>query len=125
MKNFIEKSKFPLLLAFTNLVLFLIVIFYINTRSGGDDALLFVDSKCIFCEETIDEINFRRYKDHIRISVKSLEGNSLNKNLFDRKVQECNLGDKQKGVPMLYTGGKCFKGKLEILQELERLSIQN
>jgi hypothetical protein len=125
MKYSKQKLKIPILLSIFNLIAFIFVINYAYGGRDQNEAVLYIDSNCQFCEQTIEEVEFREYENHLDLNIKSLEGNSLNKRSFDLRSEECEISEAQKGVPLLYYQGKCFKGKLEILKELERLSIQN
>ncbi|HRN70988.1 MAG TPA: hypothetical protein PLS49_07460 [Candidatus Woesebacteria bacterium] len=119
------KSKSPIALFFLNIMAFILVLNYTYGMNNPNNIVLYTDSDCGFCEETIDEIEFREYSNHIDLSIKSLKGNSLNKRGFDNSIEKCGIPEDQKGVPLLVAKNICFKGKTEILKELERLSIQN
>ncbi len=119
------KSKSPIALFLVNILAFIMVMNYTYGVNNPNKIILYTDSDCKFCEETIDEIEFREYSNHIDLSIKSLKGNSLNKRGFDNSIEKCNIPNDQKGVPLLVAKDKCFKGKTEILKELERLSVEN
>lgn len=119
------KNKTPIILLILNIVAFVLVLNYTYGVNNPNKIVLYTDSDCGFCEETIDEIEFREYSNHIDLSIKSLKGNSLNKRGFDNSIEKCDIPNDQKGVPLLVANDKCFKGKTEILKELERLSIQD
>jgi len=119
------KSKTPIILLILNIVAFVLVLNYTYGGNNPNKIVLYTDSDCRFCEETIDEIEFREYSNHVDLSIKSLKGNSLNKRGFDNSIEKCGIPEDQKGVPLLVAENNCFKGKTEILKELERLSIQN
>jgi hypothetical protein len=91
----------------------------------SERVVLYTDSNCKFCEETIDEIVFREFANHVDLTIKSLNGNSLNKRSFENNIERCGIPTEEKGVPLLVAKDKCFKGKANILEELERLSIQD
>lgn len=119
------KSKSSIALLLVNILAFIIVINYAYGERNRNEAVLYTDSDCSFCEETLDQIEFREFSTHIDLSVKSLNGNSLNKRRFDISIENCGIPNEEKGVPLLVADNKCYKGKTEILKELERLSIQN
>lgn len=118
-------KKTPAFLTLFNLIAFILVLFYANVEINSNKIVLYTDSNCNFCEETLDEIEFREFYNHVDLSVKSLNGNSLNKRSFDDSTKDCGITDKEKGVPLLVSDKKCYRGKIEILKELERLTIQN
>lgn len=125
MKYSKQKLKTPIVLSIFNIVAFLFVLNYAYGIRNSNELILFTDSNCTYCEETLYEINFRGFTSHVNLSIKSINGNSLNKRKLDIGAEKCGIRNEAKGVPLLIANDKCFKGKTEILKELERLSIQD
>ena len=125
MKYFEKKNRAAIVLSILNLTAFMFVIVYSYGGFFSEKVVLYTDSNCKFCEETIDEIKYREFANHVDLSIRSLNGNSLNKRSFDNNIENCDIPLEEKGVPLLVTKDKCVKGKADILEELERLSIQD
>ena len=115
------RRKVPRIILLVSLSIICILLF-ISVNSAP---VLFIDKSCPFCEQTVDELKFREFDKKTNLRIKSLEGNSLNQREFRQKSAECEIESSQVGVPLLYYNGECFKGKVEILKELERASVSD
>lgn len=119
------RRKVPLIILLGCLSIICILLF-INVNSEKDKTpVLFIDKSCSFCEQTVDELKFRQFDKKTKLQIKSLEGNSLNQREFRQKSAKCKIESSQVGVPLLYSNGECFKGKVEILKELEHASVSD
>ncbi len=60
--------------------------------------------------------------------VKKEISNSANAAEFGEKAEECSIAENQRGVPMLYSEGKCFLGDSQVIgffQEKAGLNQEN
>lgn len=110
---------------FLNALALVIVVFFALNQRDLNSPTVFIDTSCEFCEQLMSEISFREFDKKTDVRIKSLQGNSLNKNNYKKANENCDIPEDQRAVPLLYIDGKCFIGVIEILKELERISVES
>ncbi len=109
------------------LVLLLTAAMFVSSIAGNatNKPILFINNSCTHCEQIINDIQALEFGNLLEIKIRNIDNSSLHKESFSNASETCEIEEQQRGVPMLYHEQECFKGTIAILQELERLSIEN
>lgn len=93
--------------------------------ASNPEYILFVEKNCEFCSITTRQINQKEYQERLPITTMDISESKFYENIYHSITSKCSISLDQKGVPLLYSQGKCYVGAKSTLQELERLSIYN
>lgn len=120
-------AKNHIVIAAVFLVLLLTAAMLVSSIASNTttEPILFINNSCSHCEQTINDIKTLEFENRLQLKIRNIDDSKLYKESFDNASQTCNIEQNQRGVPMLYHKQACFKGTVEILQELERLNIEN
>lgn len=84
------------------------------------ETALFYGQECSHCKEVEKFIAENKIAEKIKFDYIEVWHNSVNKNIFLKKAQECGIAEDKLGVPFLYVRGKCFIGSPEVKGALKQ-----
>lgn len=120
----ISKKLFFTILAISGFLFLMVLASHVGFINYKSNPVLFINNSCPHCEQTVSDIEDMEFKKSTGLIIKNIDNFILYKRDFDTISQVCDIKESQRGVPLLYHQKKCFKGRIEILQELERLNIE-
>lgn len=77
--------------------------------------ILFFGKGCSHCENVDKFIQENNIKEKVLFEELEVFLNKDNAKLMGEKAKECQLNDKNLGVPFLWNNGKCFSGDVDII----------
>lgn len=82
--------------------------------------ILFYGRECPHCKELEKFITDNKMKEKISFEELEVYHNKNNSGFLLEKAKECNIPEKEVGVPFFYARGKCLVGMPEIKDFLEK-----
>jgi len=88
---------------------------YLN-NSEVEKAIFFYSDSCSHCQKVKAYIKDNAINKKVFYREVAAFANQENMNLFRQKASECGLGEYQRGVPLVYSQGKCYLGDIEVIK---------
>lgn len=120
----VSKKLFLIILVILSFLFLMVMASHVDIINYKNNPVLFINNSCPHCEQTVSDIKYLEFKTSTGLIIKNIDNFILYKRDFNTVSQVCDIEESQRGVPLLYHQKKCFKGRIEILQELERLNIK-
>lgn len=88
-----------------------------NTNAVADvkEPIFFYSTSCSHCQKVKQYIADNKIEEKMTFSSLEAFTTEENYNLFNTKATVCGIPEKQRGVPMVYEGGKCYVGEIEAI----------
>jgi hypothetical protein len=127
-KIFENKKVLKIFLGF---VFFLIIIAFVLTivrqknsqnevLTSPSDIVLYYGQECSHCKIVEQYIADNGITEKVAFAKKETWHNAQNNAEFQERAIACKLETKDIGVPLLYSGGKCYLGKIQVMDFLKK-----
>lgn len=91
--------------------------------SAAEKPILFWGVSCPYCHTVKEKIAAEHLQDKVGGIVEyEVQENTENLDIFEEKLQLCNVDIREVGIPLLFVDGKCFRGVGPIMEKLRSLS---
>lgn len=109
------------LLAAVIIMAFFVFLYFRSSQtadiSGNESVILFYGRECPHCLDLEGDIEDNKISEKVSFVQAEVFHNENNRKIFVEKYRFCGIADeKELGVPMLWSDGKCYVGRDKIME---------
>lgn len=85
-------------------------------------AVLFYSKDCPHCQNVEKQLTDKGYRSMFSLTEKEVTTSQANLDEYYADIKICQFPSDQAGVPMIFFGGHCYMGELDVMNEVVRLA---
>jgi glutaredoxin len=114
-------KKYSLYFIFILAVVFVGIFFFIKHNQqkvvkDNSSTIFFYGDNCPHCANVEKYFQENDVQNRINFEEKEVYKNANNAKILNEKAKKCGIEEKEIGVPLLWTDGKCYVGDEEIIK---------
>ena len=98
------------------IILGVLLFFYVQKQN---EVILFYGDGCPHCEIVENFIDNNKINEKVTIIRLEIWNNTENRQKLETVIKICKMNQNETGIPLAYTGGKCYMGDSPVINMLK------